>query len=453
MMQNFRTDGNSAILYYQELVGRITKREAGLHALVGGTFQPDRILREVEGAVAKYEGSRERPPLFCLPIGVKDIFRVDGFPTRCGSKLPKELFEGPEAACVSRLKEAGAMVIGKTVTAEFAGPEPGPTCNPHDARHTPGGSSSGSAAGVSAGYFPLALGTQTLGSISRPAAYCGVFGVKPSFGRISTDGIFLFSESADHVGLFFPELSLASLVLEILVDDWDAGSAVREPSLTLGVPTGPYLFQATANELEYFHEAVLTMETAGHTIKEIRCFEDIETLNRSHLDMITREFTRIHSKWYTRYPDLYGPRTAAYFPKGSNINDDASAILAARRYEFRAKVERIMEVHQLDAWVCPSATGAAPRGLDSTGDPIMDIPWTNCGLPTISVPYWNKQDPLPHGLQFVGYFNRDERLLLHVKELSKALTNDVPTPLGTPGPSGQHQSGGSKNCRPLTHGH
>ena len=423
LLQNFKNDGNAAILYYQELIDHISEREKVLHALVDGTFQPNCILREVKRAVAEYSGSMPIPPLFCLPIGVKDIFRVNGFPTRCGSKLPIELFEGTEASCVSRLKKAGTIIIGKTVTAEFAGPEPGPTCNPHNAEYTPGGSSSGSAAGVSAGYFPVAFGTQTLGSITRPAAYCGIFGIKPSFGRVSTDGIFLFSESADHVGLFFPDLSLASLVLETLVDDWATEPVAPNASLKLGIPTGPYLVQASTRELENFDKAVLALKTAGHTIEEIAGFNNIEALNRSHLRMVAREFTRNHSDWYQQYADLYRPRTKVYFPKGESINDDELEKMVAQRHEFREQVERIMTAHQLDAWICPSATGTAPRGLESTGDPIMSIPWTNCGLPTISVPYWNNQEPLPQGLQCVGYFNQDEKLLLQTKEIATALTN------------------------------
>src|SRR5690606_13419755 len=135
------------------------------------------------------------PPLYGALVGVKDVFHVDGFVTRAGSKLPPELFAGPEAVCVKRLREAGALIAGKTVTTEFAFFEPGPTRNPHNVAHTPGGSSSGSAAAVAAGMCNLALGTQTIGSVIRPAAYCGIIGFKPSLNRIPTEGLVYFSRT------------------------------------------------------------------------------------------------------------------------------------------------------------------------------------------------------------------------------------------------------------------
>ncbi len=151
-----------------------------------------------------------RPPLFGIPIGIKDIFHVNGFSTHAGSRLPPKQLMGEEAKCVSDLKKAGALILGKTVTTEFAYFEPGPTMNPHNPNHTPGGSSSGSAAAVAAGLCPLALGSQTIGSIIRPASFCGVVGYKPSYDRISRDGVIPVSPSLDHIG--FSYLMLMALI-------------------------------------------------------------------------------------------------------------------------------------------------------------------------------------------------------------------------------------------------
>ena len=160
-------DGLSA--YYNELCDRIEQLDNKIHVFVPGTYNRQRLISQAHALIETYPHPDDRPPLFGLPVGIKDIFRCDGFSTGCGSLLPPVLFDGPEATCVTRLKTAGALVIGKTITTEFAYFEPGPTRNPWNTRHTPGGSSSGSAAGVAAGFFPWALGSQTIGSVIRPA--------------------------------------------------------------------------------------------------------------------------------------------------------------------------------------------------------------------------------------------------------------------------------------------
>src|SRR3970040_1828025 len=186
---------------------RFAEREAEVRAFVPEESRFERLRREAKALLSRFPDSGERPPMFGVLIGVKDIFRVGGFPTRAGSRLPAEVFEGPEAEPVKKLKAAGTLVLGKTVTTEFAYFAPGPTRNPHNLAHTPGGSSSGSAAAVAAGLAPLARGPQTIGSIVRPAAFCGVVGFKPSFGRISTEGVIPLSPSLDHVGFFTQDVA------------------------------------------------------------------------------------------------------------------------------------------------------------------------------------------------------------------------------------------------------
>ena len=209
--------------------------------------EPGRAAR-VRAAVATLRarspdpGASGPPPLFGALLGVKDIFAVDGLPTRAGSALPAQLFAMPEATSVARLRRAGAIVLGKTVTTEFAYLEAGATANPHDRGRTPGGSSSGSAAAVAAGIVPLALGTQTIGSVLRPAAFCGIVGFKPSYGRVPSDGVIPLSRTVDTVGTFTQDVAGAALAAAALLDGWAPAGEVGRP--LLGVPAGPYLEQA-----------------------------------------------------------------------------------------------------------------------------------------------------------------------------------------------------------------
>ena len=272
------------------LIARIEARDPEFRALVEGTFDPQRLREDADALRKRFPDPAHRPALFGLPVGIKDIYRVDGYPTRCGSRLPPDLFAGTEASTVTALKSAGALVVAKTVTTEFAGFAPGPTRNPIRPAHTPGGSSSGSAAGVAAGFFPAALGTQTIGSIIRPAAYCGIFGFKPSFGRIPTDGIVAFSPSADHVGVLTKNPDVAEDVLGVLIEGWQPAPSGSSP--TLGVPAGPYLEQASPGALHHFAQTLDRLSLRGIVIREVPLFPDIDRINRDHWRLICGEVTR-----------------------------------------------------------------------------------------------------------------------------------------------------------------
>ena len=412
------------ISYLADLCDRIESREAEIQALVPGTFDRSRISGEASKLLIQYPDPASRPPLFGVPVGIKDIFRVDGFPTRCGAKLPPHLFDGPEATSVSRLKAAGAIVTAKTVTTEFAWMEPGPTRNPYHLEHTPGGSSSGSAAGVAAGFFPFALGTQTAGSTIRPAAYCGIVGLKPSFDRISTAGVIPFSPSADHVGIFCPDPSGLSLLMSVLAEGWmpsSRQSPQRGKALVLGVPDGPYLAQASSNALQHFRKHLAKLQDAGHLIKHVSTFPQVEEVNERHMKMITAEMARVHSQWFKDFSSLYRPRTVQTIEKGRKMPVRELEILRAGRLLLRKEIEEKMESEQLDLWIAPSTTDHAPRGLESTGSPVMNIPWTYAGLPTVSLPAGLNEANLPLGIQIVGRFWKDEDLVASAEALFSAL--------------------------------
>ncbi len=197
--------------FLKEVCARFKEKDDIIKSFLPEKNRCERVFGELQKLKRKFPDKKQRPPLFGIPVGIKDIFHVQGFKTQAGSILPWEHITGKEGSLIKKLKGYGAIIFGKTVTTEFAYFKPGPTKNPHNILHTPGGSSSGSAAAVSAGIVPLAFGTQTIGSISRPASYCGVVGYKPSFNRISMDGVLPFSPSVDHIGFLHRIWKVADL--------------------------------------------------------------------------------------------------------------------------------------------------------------------------------------------------------------------------------------------------
>ena len=368
----------------------------------------DRLRRDAHELEARYQNAATRPPLYGALLGVKDIFHVDGFPTRAGTQLPSALFAGAEADVVTRLKQAGALIVGKTVTTEFAYFEPGPTRNPHNLEHTPGGSSSGSAAAIAAGLAHVAIGTQTVGSVIRPAAYCGVVGFKPSFARVHTSGLVDFSPSADHVGFFSADVADMLAIAAAVIDNWRPASNHNSQPV-LAVPFGPYLEQSSA--LEAFEAQLNALEGAGYQVKRIPMFDDIAMIDGCHQDLIAAELAQQHREWFSQYERLYRPRTAALIRHGQSVTPPRLHSARQHRFELRARILRIMDDEGIDMWICPSAPDVAPRGLHATGSPAMNMPWTHAGLPAVSVPAGRGVASLPLGLQLVGRFGEDEALL------------------------------------------
>lgn len=381
-----------------------------------------RLRREARQLLARYPDPANRPPLFGLPIGVKDIFHADGFTTRAGCRLPPEILQGREAECVTILRQAGALVLGKTVTTEFAYFAPGPTRNPHNPAHTPGGSSSGSAAAVAAGLCPFAFGSQTIGSINRPAAFCGVVGFKPSYGRISAAGVIPVSHSLDQVGFFTSDADGAEMMAGLLCRGW-RGAVQSERKPVLGIPEGPYLQRVEPEGLAHFRATCGRLREAGFTVKTVEAMPDFAEIDRQHRLLMAAEVARVHAQWFGQYEALYHPKTAALIRDGQNYNDDDVAAAQAYKTGLRARLTALMDQHGIDLWISPSATGPAPRGLDSTGDPIMNLPWTNAGMPTLTIPTGFSQSGLPLALQLTARWQADEWLFAHGRAIEKTGEN------------------------------
>ncbi|MBX3013538.1 MAG: amidase [Caldilineaceae bacterium] len=409
-IQRLREDQYSLSLYLEQMNSRIATVNPSVEALLP---EPDRLARlrhAVQQLRAQYPIATERPPLYGALVGIKDILPVDGFATQAGSALPADRLAGPEAVVVQQLRAAGALIVGKTVTTEFAYFEPGPTRNPHNLDHTPGGSSSGSAAAVAAGLCHLALGTQTIGSVIRPAAFCGVVGFKPSFDRIATAGLLYFSRTVDHIGLFTQDVAGMQLAASVLCRDWQP-QPLPDRLPTLGVPTGPYLEQTEPAALLEFKRQLYWLAEAGYRIKQVPILDDIQALNQLHRRLVFAEFAQEHATLYAEFAPLYRPRTAEIIELGKGVTATELTAARANCLTLRASLAAEMERAGIDLWICPPALGPAPAGIHATGSPDMNLPWTHAGLPAVTVPSGRMADGLPLGLQLVAKFGADEALL------------------------------------------
>jgi Asp-tRNA(Asn)/Glu-tRNA(Gln) amidotransferase A subunit family amidase len=418
------------LVYIDQLCDLIDASEPRIQALLPETGRRARLLYQAQELQMRFPDPTSRPPLFGIPVGIKDIFRVDGFPTRAGSQLPVELFSGPESACVSTLRSAGALILGKTVTTEFAYFEPGPTRNPRNLAYSPGGSSSGSAAAVAAGFCPLAIGTQTIGSTIRPAAFCGTVGFKSSYGRIPMTGGILCSETFDHVGIFTSDVAGMQLAASQICQNWGKDEEQIPGDLpTLGVPDGPYLEQASSEGLAAFEHQLLLLKKAGYTVRRVKALEEIDSINWRHSRLVFAEMANVHSEWFTHYESLYRPRTASAIREGQAVSVEELSVLRESPTKLRTELEALMAQEGIDVWVCPSAPGQAPEGIASTGSPLMNLPWTHAGMPAISLPAGYASNGLPLGLQCVGAFMADESLLKWTILLAKVVHQAVNTNL------------------------
>jgi Asp-tRNA(Asn)/Glu-tRNA(Gln) amidotransferase A subunit family amidase len=407
--------------YLDQLQERFNTYEPQVQAFIPEEKRFTRLREEAEQLLARYPMPQERPLLFGLPIGAKDIFHVDGFITHAGTKLDSSLLQGPESAAITRMKEAGALILGKTVTTEFAYFAPGPTRNPRNLEYTPGGSSSGSAAAVAAGLCPLAFGTQTIGSINRPAAFCGVVGCKPSYDRISREGVIPVSPSADHIGFFVSQAADVPIVVQLLCKEWRTVTAESKP--VLGIPDGPYLARASQEALHHFAAACRVLEESGLIVKRVPVMPDFDNIYERHNQIVAAEAAQTHENWYPENSSLYHPKTADLIERGQQIDQQTLQAALQGQTILRNELDRTMAKYGIDLWLSPSAVGPAPKGLQSTGDPVMNLPWTHAGMPTITLPAGASSNGLPLGLQVAARWYQDEELLAWAPQLEQALKN------------------------------
>lgn len=364
-------------------------------------------------------------PLQGIAIALKDIIATADMPTGWGTPVHQGAMPGYDAAIVERLRAAGAILIGKTVTTEYATARPGKTRNPHNPNHTPGGSSSGSAAAVAAGMVPVALGTQTLGSILRPAAYCGVLGFKPSFGSISRYGVMPVCRDLDHVGLFartVPDLQLLCSVLAI-PDERDP-DCCGNLALQHGIPFDPTEASTDSIKLAAWktpYWSLIEPETQqrfldliaqplqGFTLHSIdlspalsQCYEDAQTLMGVGLAVN-------HGSDYDQHSDQLSPKLQEWIERGRQTSAIAYGTVRQRTVEYSKTLAQVFR--EYDAILMPVTTGPAPDNLADTGSPILCAISTLCGLPAISIPAGTAKNGLPLAVQLMGPKFGDCKLL------------------------------------------
>jgi len=413
--------------HVESRVQKIISQDEKIHAFVEGCFKEKFVHEQLKVLLSKSEDEISASSLSGYVLGVKDIINTESFPTRCGSNLPEHLFAGKEASCVTKMRKAGCIIAGKTVSTEFAIWHPGKTCNPCNLEHTPGGSSSGSAASVSAGFVDIAFGTQTNGSVIRPAAYCGVVGFKPTFGRIPLDGVIPFCPSTDHLGIFVSKLELLKLVMAQLVQDWKEHTELRDTAnIVLGVPIGNYFNQANKDALDNFWKTVEILQNKGIKVKEIPFLDNIASFKVEFEKLIYGELARVHKDWFREYGNLYRPKTAECVITGQRVSDMELVELRERQSRFIEDLKHLMSKEKIDVWIAPSALGTAPKGIKKTGQPAMNSIWSYSRLPAISIKSGiNEELNLPYGLQIIGRFNKDEKLL-EITKLLKFLLDSSP---------------------------
>ncbi|HEX3721308.1 MAG TPA: amidase [Nitrolancea sp.] len=353
-------------------------------------------------------GRGEFLPLHGVPFGVKDIIDVAGLPTGAGFPPYRDRTAEKDAAVVARLRALGAIPLGKTHTTQFAFSDPAPTTNPYDLTRTPGGSSSGSAAAVSAQMVPLALGTQTAGSVLRPAAYCGVVGFKPTYNWFSRDGVLPLAWSLDHLGLLTGNVADAALVYGALLGI-DVATAHRPVPPRIGF-VQDFLERSAPDVAEHLNSVRGELVTAGATVTSIKLPLDLDLLLAVHHLIMQIEVASVHGEQVARMRDSYGPAV----PADTDVGQLVPATYDVKARRLRGSLGRIIDTlfEEYDALILPTASNVAPaRALGSTGDRTFQAPGSLLGLPAISLPLGIGTDSMPIGTQLIGRRGDDARLL------------------------------------------
>lgn len=400
----------SAEALLRACLDRIAEREPQVHAFA-------HLAAETALAQARMlDAGPVRGPLHGLPLGVKDLFDTAGQPSTYGSPVYAGHHPAADSAAVALCREAGAVLPGKTVTTEFAYFHPGPTRNPQALKlgllHTPGGSSSGSAAAVADQMLPLALGTQTAASVIRPAAFCGIVGYKPSFGRVPRAGIKSLSETLDTVGAFGRCVRDVALLGAVLTGDGRLLDVVAADSVSaprIGLCPTPDAAQMDADSQAAWAQAVQGLAPAAAALADVRwpaALPDLVALQKS---VMTHEMARALSHERLQHRPALSEKLRSLFDEGMTISGQTHAANLLRVEQARRLADHWFDTH--DLLLAPSTVGAAPAGIDATGDPLFCRGWTLLGLPCVHLPFARSRQGLPVGLQIVGRWGDDHRLL------------------------------------------
>ena len=383
-------------------LARIRTREAEIGAWVH---------LDTEAALAQARACDRGPargPLHGVPVGIKDIIETCDMPTGYGSAVYTGYQPAWDAPCVALLRAAGAVILGKTVTTEFAMFTPGKTANPHNPRHTPGGSSSGSAAAVADYMVPLALGTQTAGSIIRPASYCGVIGYKPSHGDFAIAGIKALSQTLDTLGGFARSVDDLALLRSVLVGaPAEVSSLARPPRI--GLCRTPQWPQASADTQHALESAAARLAAAGAEVRDLDLAPEFTELCQAQEAIQVFEGARCCAHELLHHRDQLSARLVALLEPSDRITYTAYTAALGLAERCRRQLEAVFDTY--DALLVPSAPGEAPEGLSATGDPLFNRMWTLLHTPAVNLPGLVGTHGLPVGVQVIGSVGQDDRLL------------------------------------------
>lgn len=420
--RDLRAERTSCVEIAKRCLSRIDEREAMIRAWVvvdrEGAIHQARLLDE------ELRAGRDRGPLHGVPVGIKDIIDVQGMPTAAGFVPWADRVAGEDAWVVTRLRDAGAVILGKTVTTQFAWIDPPPTANPWSLDRTPGGSSSGSAAAVADGMCLAALGTQTGGSITRPAAFCGLVGYKPTYQRIPDAGIVPFAPSLDHPGVLARSVEDLALIVPALFS-LKRQSSIADETLRPKIGRLTEFFEAHADLVarETIESAVSAFAEAGAFVERVSLPAGFEQVTKQHRMIMAVEAAEFHEQRLEMEPDYFAPRIRELVEEG----------LAARAVDYvRAKAYQQSATRELAALLagefemlaCPAARGVAPD-RSTTGDPVLNSPWSLAGLPTVSIPLALSPESLPLSIQLVGRHDGDFELIQAALWCERTLHGDA----------------------------
>ena len=400
----------------QALVGECLERIDAREAVVRAWTHVDR-----EGALQQARVLDKLPAMGCLhglPVAWKDIIDCQGLPSTCGSPIYANHRAAIDAGAVAMSRRAGALVLGKTVTAEFAASHPGPTTNPHNSAHTPGGSSSGSAAAVANGMVPLAMGTQTGGSVIRPASFCGIVGFKPSFGLINRQGVKQVSDSFDTVGTFARSVDDTALLVAGVTGRSDFLDITAQPPERVVLCTGADWIEAHTDTRNALQATMLRLSLKGVHVDELALPPEFDGMPQAHHAIEYFELARALQHEYRCHRDLLSDAIVSRIEWG--LACDPAVYEEA--LVLRAQCQRLIGENfnpTIDLLLTPSAPGEAPKGLASTGKAVFNRLWTALGLPSITLPGFVGSEGLPVGVQFVAGARQDARLLSHAAWLEE----------------------------------
>ena len=401
----------SPVTLVESLLARIDKLEPKLNAWV--YLDREAVLSDAQQKLEELDGGADVGPLHGVPIGLKDIYFTAGIPTTACSKVYADYVPEYDATTVTLMKGAGAIMLGKTVTTEFACMDPSPTLNPWNAAHTPGGSSSGSAVAVASRMCPAAMGSQTVGSVLRPASYNGVVGLKPTYGRVSRHGVIPVSWSLDTMGWMTRSVEDAALMLQVVAgpDGEDPIASRREvPDYMAGLKSTAtprigvlrrFFFDNASEETRKHTDGVLELlSRAGVVIEELSLPDSIDTAIEDQQVIMAVEGASFHQPMYERQAEDYQPNLRAMIGRGLATDPVVYSRALERRLRF------ITDMHQLaekaDVLLTPSTPTPSLPDVTNTGNTMFQGPWTSCGLPTITVPSGLGESGLPFGIQFIA---------------------------------------------------